>query len=97
MRYRRDSESQRAWPDWVEQNRETLIRCSLPEFVFTDKLTWLRFLEHGGWHPQPRWGVVMLCTHHAAALYDFIESQCGTDEYRSLLRNLDAARRKPST
>jgi hypothetical protein len=39
----------------------------------------------------------MLSPHQAATLYDFIECQCGTDEYRSLLRDLDAARRKPST
>ena len=94
MAFRRDSESQRAWQDWVEQNRETLIRCGLPEFVYTDKLTWLRFLEHGGWHPRPPWGVEMLSPHQAATLYDFIECQCGTDEYRSLLRNLE---KKPAS
>ena len=72
MGFRRDSESQRAWQDWVEQNRETLIRCSLPEFVFSDKLTWLRFLEHCGWHPHPRWGVEMLSSHQAATLLEMI-------------------------
>jgi hypothetical protein len=95
--YRRDSEGQRAWQEWVDQHSDTFVRCSLPEFVFSDKLTWLRFLEHGGWHPQPRWGVGMLYPHQAATLYEFIESQYSTDKYRSLLRNLEEARRKPST
>jgi hypothetical protein len=97
MSYRRDSEGQRTWQEWVDQHKDTLVRCSLPEFVFSDKLTWFRFLENGGWHPQPRWGVWMLSSHQAETLHDFIESQYGTDGYRSLLRNLDDARRKPAT
>lgn len=97
MSYRRDSEGQRAWQEWIDEHRETIVRCSLPEFVFADRLTWLRFLEHGGWHPQPRWGVGMLSSHQAAALYKFIESQYGSNEYRSLLKNLEAARRKHPT
>lgn len=72
MSYRRDSEGQRAWQEWVDQHRDTLVGCSLPEFVFSDKLTWLRFLEHGGWHPQPGWAVGMLSPQQARNLYDFI-------------------------
>jgi hypothetical protein len=97
MSYRRGSEGPRAWQEWLDQHRHTLNTCSLPEFVFSDKLTWLRFLEHGGWHPQPGWGVVMLSPNEARKLHEFIESQYGPDEYRSLLRNLENARRKPST
>ena len=96
MGFRRESEDRRAWQKWVDQHRDILVRCSLPEFVFSDKMTWLRFLEHGGWHPQPGWAVGMLSQHQAGTLYDFIQSQYGTDEYRLLLRNLDDARLKPS-
>jgi hypothetical protein len=97
MGFRRNGEDQRASQKWVDQHRETLVTCSMPDFVPVDRLTWLRFLENGGWHHEPRWGVWMLSPHQAGALYDFVESQYGIDLYRSLLRNLDDARRKPST
>ena len=97
MSYRRDSEGERQWQQWVARHRESLLKCCLPAFVFSDRLTWLRFLEHGGWHPQPRWGVWMLSPNQAAMLREFIESQYGSDEYRSLMKNLEEARRKPST
>ena len=97
MSFRRDGEDQRAWQEWVDQHRETLVNCSMPDFVRSDRLTWLRFLENGGWHHQPSWGVWMLSPQGAGTLYDFVESQYGTAEYRSLLRNLDDARRKRST
>ena len=97
MGYRRDGESKRAWQLWIDQHRDALVRCSLPEFIFSDKLTWFRFLEHGGWHPQPHWAVGMLSPHHAAALHDLIQSEYGSEEYRYLLQNLDEVRRKASS
>ena len=96
MSFRRDGEDPRAWQKWVDQHRVILGRCSLPEFVFSDKLTWLRFLEHGGWHPQSGWTVGMLSQHQAGTFYDFIERLYGMNEYRSLLQNLDNARRRSS-
>jgi Protein of unknown function (DUF433) len=81
----------------IDRHRDDLVRCSLPEFVFSDKLTWFRFLEHGGWHPQPHWTVGMLSPNHAAALNDFIRSEYGPDEYRHLLRNLEDIRPKASS
>jgi hypothetical protein len=97
MGYRRDSDTQRAWHKWVDQHRDKFVMSSLPEFVFSDKMTWFRFLEHGGWHPQPYWSVGMLSPHHAAALHDFIQSQYGPDEYRYLLQNLEEVLRNPSS
>jgi hypothetical protein len=97
MRYRRDSQGQRQWQEWVAEHKEALGECSLPQFVFSERLTWLRFLEHGGWHPQPRWSIRMLSPHQAKIFYDFIVSEYGTDQYRPLLRNLEDARLKPST
>jgi hypothetical protein len=97
MGFRPDSERQRAWHRWVDQHRDTLVRCSLPEFVFSDEMTWLRFLEHGGWHHQPGWSVSMLSSHQAAAFHDFIENEYGGEEYRYLLQNLNDVRRKSSS
>lgn len=97
MGYRRDGESKRAWQLWVDQHRHALTHCSLPEFIFSGKLTWFRFLEHGGWHPQPHWSVGMLSPYHAAALHDFIQSEYGSEEYRYLLQKLDEVRRKASS
>ena len=96
MGFRRDSEDERAWQKWVDQHRETLVTCCMPDFILSDRLTWLRFLENGGWHHQPRWGVWMLSPHQAETLHEFVERQYGAEEYRPLLRNLDDARRKPS-
>ena len=44
---------QRAWQDWVDQNRETLITCSLTGFVYHDRLTFLRFLSMAGGITSP--------------------------------------------
>lgn len=95
MGYRRDSETQRAWHKWVDQHRDDFVRCCLPEFVYSDKLTWFRFLEHGGTHPQPYWSVGMLSTQRAAALHDFIQNLYGPDEYLYLLQNLKEVLRNP--
>lgn len=97
MSYRRNSEGQREWRNWLDQNRDTLIKCGLPEFVLSDRLTWLRFLESGGWHHQPRWGVGMLSSQQTAMLRQFIEGEFGSEEYRSLLKNLDDLRNVPRT
>jgi hypothetical protein len=97
MGYRRHTESQRAWQKWIDQHRDTLVKCSLPDFVFSEELTWIRFLEHGGWHNNPGWSVSMLSSHQAAALQDFIKSHYGIDEYRYYLQNLDDVLRKSSS
>ncbi len=96
MGYRRDTESQRAWQKWIDENRDDLIRCSLPDFLFADKWAWIRFLEHGGWHPQPLWTIGMLSPHHASALHEFIRRLYGPDEYRYLLQCLEEVVRNPA-
>jgi hypothetical protein len=94
MSYRRDSEGQRAWRVWVDQHRDALLRCSLPEFVFSDEPRWFRFVEHDGWDQESGWRVTMLSPDQASALYDFLTSEYGSVEYRHLLRILDESRRK---
>lgn len=93
MSYRRDSGGQRAWHVWVDQHRNALLRCSLPDFVFSDEPRWFRFVEHDGWDQESGWSVTMLSPDQASALYDFLTSECGSGEYRDLLRILEESRR----
>ena len=95
MSFRRDSEGQRAWQVWVAQHRDVLLKCSLPEFVFSDQPRWFRFVEHDGWDQESGWRVTMLSPVQASAFYDFLTSEHGSGEYRHLLRILDESRRKP--
>jgi hypothetical protein len=94
MGYRRDSEGQREWQAWVDQHREALLRCSLPEFIFSSDARWFRFVEHDGWDHETGWSVAILSPDQASALYDLLVSEYGSEEYRGLLRNLDESRRK---
>ena len=94
MSYRRNGEGQRAWQAWVDQHRDTLLRCSLPEFVFADEPRWLRFVEHDGWDQESGWSITMLSPDQASALHDLLTSEHGSGEYRHLLRALDESRRK---
>jgi hypothetical protein len=95
MSYRRDSEGRRAWQLWVNRHRDTLLRCSLPESIFSDETRWFRFVEHDGWDQESGWGVSMLSPDQASALQDFLTSEYGGGEYRHLLRLLDQSHRKP--
>jgi hypothetical protein len=96
MGYRRHGETRRAWQKWVEEHRDTLVSCSLPEFVYSDDARWFRFVEHGGWDQESGWTVSMLSPHQAATLYDFIESHYGSEDCRWVLKSLDEVCRKPS-
>ena len=94
--YRRDSEGQRGWRVWVDRHRDTLLRCSLPEFILSDKWRWFRFVEHDGWDQETGWSVKWLSPDQSSALHDFLMSEYGRDEYRHLVGKLDESRRKPS-
>jgi hypothetical protein len=96
MAVRRDGPRARSWQRWLDQNRDALIRCSLPEFVFSDDSRWLRFIEHGGWDHETGWRVEMLSPDQASALSDFITDQYSNEEYREILRVLGAVRKGPS-
>jgi hypothetical protein len=94
MSFRRDSENLRAWHRWVTRHQDTLIRCRLPDFLYSDRLRWFRFLEHGGWDHESSWGIRMLSPLEAAVLSDFVVSEYSSEDYRLLLRNLDDVIRK---
>ena len=88
MTYRRDSERQRSWRVWIDLHRDTLVRCNLPEFVFSEEERWFRFLEHDGWDQETGWKIEMLPPAGAAAFYDLLLSEHDDDQYPALLRNL---------
>ena len=94
MSYRHDTGGRRAWRLWVDQHRDTLLKCSLPEFIFSGEPRWFQFVEHDGWDQESGWSVTMLSPNQASALYDFITGQYRSGEYRHLLRLLDESRRR---
>jgi hypothetical protein len=93
MAFRRDSQRARSWQRWLDQHQDTLIRCSLPEFLVSDELRWFRFIGHDGWDQETGWKVEVLAPEQAAALSDPIMSEYGCQEYRGLLRVLDTVGR----
>jgi hypothetical protein len=93
--YRHDGESRRAWRLWVDQHRDSLLDCSLPEFIFSDEMRWFRFVEDGGWDQESGWRISMLSPDQASACHDFLMREYGGDEYQLLLRLLDQSRRRP--
>jgi hypothetical protein len=92
MGFRRDGDKHRAWYMWIGRNRGTLIQCGLPEFVYADRMTWLRFLEHDGWDHEHGWNVEMLSPHEAGVLSDFIMREYGKEAYLGILRALNDVR-----
>jgi hypothetical protein len=88
MSFRRNTEKERALHKWIARNKDMLVKSGIPDFVYSDKLTWFRFLEPGGWHHEPGWSVNMLSSHEAAVFSDFIAGEYGEEEYCYLLQNL---------
>ena len=69
MPFRRDNSRHHAWKKWVADQRDHLLAAGVPDWILTDELRWLRFLEEGSDHvtwlpvlharrcsPQPRLG-----------------------------------------
>jgi len=46
MSFRRDREPELAWRRWVDTHEAELIAIGIPREVWTDRLTWWRFLGH---------------------------------------------------
>ena len=47
MSFRRDRETELAWRRWVRTHEAELIAIGIPREVWSDEMTWWRFLEHG--------------------------------------------------
>ena len=61
----------------------------MPQEIYQDELRWIRFLEEGAdyekdWYPQ------YLKKDEAKTLHTFLVEQYGNEEYRGLLRELEA-------
>lgn len=94
MGYRHNSQGRRAWQLWVDQHRDNLLKCTLPEFIFSNEPGWFRFLEHDGWDHESGWSVSMLAPEQASALHELLIREYGIGEYRHLLRLLDESRHR---
>lgn len=47
MAFRSDNERRRIWLNWLDENRDELIRMGLPIHHFREERHWWYFLEHG--------------------------------------------------
>src|SRR5262245_13044045 len=50
MSFRRNREADLAWDRWVRTHSAELVEIGIPREVWSDKLTWVRFLEYAT-HP----------------------------------------------
>ena len=50
MRFRRDRDAELEWRRWIRRHEAELIAIGIPREVWSDGMTWWRFVEHG-YHP----------------------------------------------
>ena len=90
MAFRRDGQAGRAWSLWLERNRDALVRCGMPDFLYAEERCWIGLLEADGWDAETGWRVEMLTPQQADHLQEFAIREYGPDSYRGLLRALRA-------
>jgi hypothetical protein len=73
---------------WLDRNRDALVRCGVPSFLYADENRWLGLLEHDGWDAETGWKVEMLTAAEAGRLSDFIAGKYGKERCRGLYRAL---------
>jgi hypothetical protein len=78
MGYRKQSNEQHSWKQWLAKSRADLINAGLPDFLWAERLRWLHFVEHGYDH-QTGWKPEMLAPVQLEALRKFIEREYGTN------------------
>lgn len=54
MSFRRDADAELAWRRWVRAHEAELIAIGIPREVWSDRMTWGRFVEHGRHTADPR-------------------------------------------
>lgn len=88
MGFRRDNSRHHEWKKWVADHSSGLLAAGIPDWILSDELRWIRFLEEGcdyasGWWPE------MLEPSKANELHAFIQREYGNEEYRGLLRQIE--------
>ncbi len=89
MSFRRHSEAAFTWKKWVADNRSELMTCGIPDWIWSNELRWLRFLEEGGIDGESKWNVSLLSSNQAKCFRDFVLRAYEANEYKSLLRDLE--------
>jgi hypothetical protein len=87
--YWRDGQAAHSWSLWLDRNRDTLVRCGIPDFLYFEEERWVRLLEECGWDAETGWKVSMLAPDQAARLIQLVIREHGRNGYRCLLRELD--------
>jgi hypothetical protein len=88
MSFRRDGGKAYRWQQWLAEHRESLTAAGVPDWVWSEELRWIRFLEEGGMDWESGWRVEMLSPDQAFRLRVFILRVYRHDEYSCLLRSL---------
>ena len=96
MSFRRNSSQSHEWKKWVAANGSELLAAGVPDWLFTDELRWIGFLEEGcdlvtGWSPS------VLDPQNARALHSFIQSEYGDQDYRGTLHDIEVHLSKSAT
>jgi hypothetical protein len=52
MSFRRNKGKARRWETWLQQHRDALLACSVPQVLLERESHWIYFLEHGYFTPR---------------------------------------------
>ena len=87
MAYRRDSQKDRAWRNWLGTHREALDACRLPPSVLANEDTWWDFLMHGhlAHHGTDTFKVDDLTREQMQALHTFLEAELSESQKQTAL------------
>jgi hypothetical protein len=88
--FRRDGEAARSWSLWLDRHHEGLLRCGIPDFLYTEERRWVQFLEADGWDSKSGWRIQMLTPQQAGHLRDLVIREYGSNSSRGLIRALRA-------
>jgi hypothetical protein len=87
MPFRRDSSRHYSWKKWLADHRADLLEAGVPDWILTDELRWLRFLEEG-FDNESGWSPTLLDHETARKLHGFIQREYGDEGYRGTLHDI---------
>lgn len=88
MSYRRDSEKELAWREWLRRNKNAIDKCGLPETILRSESHWWDFLMHAylDHHEDlSEFSVDNLSRSEMKYLKEFLESELTDEEKKSAL------------
>ena len=91
MGFRRKSQEEKAWHDWLAAHRDELARCGVADWVLSDRCRWLRFLGEG-YDIETGWSPALLPPDNQVLLYTLIEREYDLNGYLGLLLEMNTAK-----